>query len=286
MVMKLTVEDFIKLRNLIYEKAGMSFEPKKIYFVKKRVEKRMEILGLEDVSQYYNLLKFKDKFGTEMQELLNLMTTNETYFFRELNQLEVFRDFCLKETLERKRKKGGSKIKIWCAGCSTGEEPYTVAIMLRESLRDYSNWDIEILANDIDTGVLKRASEGVYRERAVRFVPPPVLKKYFTVTPHGNYNLSGKIKDMVRFVHMNLIDNSKMRAIRGMDFIFCRNVLIYFDDVSRKTVMANFYDSLSPYGYIYLGHSESITRISTTFNIKRAMGLIVHQKPGLPGKEK
>lgn len=278
--MKLSVEDFIRLRNIIYDKAGLFFETKKIYFIKKRVEKRMVTLEIDDLGEYCNLLKFKDKFGVEMQNLINLMTTNETYFYREDNQLKVFQEHCLKEVLETKRKTGSVRIKIWSAGCSTGEEPYTLAMLLKETIPDIVRWNIEIVASDIDTDVLKKAGEALYQKRSLRFMQPRMVQKYFTLEGE-DYRVIPPVKQMVKFLHLNLVDSNKMRMIRSVDFVFCRNVLIYFDDTSRKEVVANFYDSLNPGGYIYLGHSESITRISAAFNIKRAGGLIVHQKTRL-----
>jgi chemotaxis protein methyltransferase CheR len=276
--MKLTVEAFMKLRNIIYDKTGLFYESKKIYFVKKRLEKRMKELNITDTGDYYNFLKFGDKNGTEMQRLINLMTTNETYFFREENQLSAFVEQCLPEVLNSKRKSIAPRIKIWSAGCSTGEEAYTLAILLKEKLPKVNSWTIEILATDIDTDVLDKARAAVYGERSVRYVSPPLMKKYF-LTHDNSYLLKDEIKCMVRFAHLNLFNSLKMRTIRAMDFIFCRNVLIYFDDASRKAVVANFYDSLNPGGYIYLGHSESVNRISSAFNIKRAGGLVLHQKP-------
>jgi len=282
--MKLTVEDFIKIRNIIYEKAGIFFETKKIYFVNKRVEKRMEELNLSEGAEYYNRLKFRDKNGEEMQHLLNLMTTNETYFYREGKQLEIFATNCLQEILAMRRKKGDRRIKLWSAGCSSGEEPYTLAILLREYIQDFSTWNIQILATDIDTQVLTLAAQGNYPERTLRYMPPLLIKKYF-VCKDSVYHIDESLKKIIFFYHLNLFDNQRMRSIRQVDFIFCRNVLIYFDDASRKTGVANFYDSLTPGGYIYLGHSESITRISTAFNMKRANGLIIHQKPGKSATE-
>ena len=276
--MELKVEDFIKFRNLIYDKAGLFFETKKIYFVKKRLEKRLEDLGLGDVMEYYHQLKFSDKLGTELQNLINLLTTNETYFFREDNQLEVFADICLPEVVQRKRDGRNRKLTIWSAGCSTGEEPYTLAIRLLEKIPDLAQWELKLLATDIDTQVLRTAQEAVYSERSVRNVPPELLKKHFLVSPEGA-RLRIHVKKMVQFEHLNLFDSARMRRIREVDFIFCRNVLIYFADTSRKAVVANFYDSLNPGGYIYLGHSESVSRINTAFKVKRAGSLIVHQKP-------
>lgn len=277
--MELKVEDFIKFRNLIYDKAGIFFETKKIYFVKKRIEKRLIALNIENVAEYFNHLKFMDKFGKELQNLLNLLTTNETYFFREDNQLDVFTKFCLPEIIERKKESRQKTLKIWSAGCSSGEEPYTLGIRLLENIKDIASWDVQIMATDIDTDILKKANDAVYSERSVRNIPPDLLKRYFLVSPEGS-RLRMNVKKLVTFKHLNLFDATGMRAIRNVDFLFCRNVLIYFDDASRKKVVGNFYDSMSPGGYIFLGHSESVTRINTAFSVKRAGGMIVHQKPG------
>ncbi len=276
--MDLKVEDFIKLRNIIYNKAGIFFEPKKIYFVKKRVEKRMDALSINDVTEYNNYLFFKDKDGKELQKLLNLLTTNETYFFREVNQLEIFVNHCLPEVMNKNNDKLNKKIRIWSAGCSSGEEPYTIAIMLLEKFKGNVNLDFEIIATDIDTEILKKAEKALYNERSVRNVSDDLLRKYFVKTPDG-YQLRMIVKKMVNFKYLNLFDNKKMRMMRGMDFIFCRNVLIYFNDNSRKEVVANFYDSLNPGGFIYLGFSESVSRINSAFKIRKLGGGIVHQKP-------
>jgi len=276
---KLSVEDFIKLRNLVYDRAGIYFETNKIYFVKKRVVKRVEALNMRDSEEYVNHLKYKDKFGQELQLLLNLMTTNETYFFREETQLKAFIDFCLPAAKAQKEKQGNRHLKIWSAGCSSGEEAYTLAILIREKIPNLADWKLDIYATDIDTDILAKANAGVYSDRSVRFVSPYIRTKYFS-RDGENYLISAQIKNMVEFRHLNLVDGPRMRIMRNIDFLFCRNVLIYFDEESRKSVVANFYDCLTPGGFIYLGHSESVTRISTAFNIKRAGGLILHQKPG------
>jgi chemotaxis protein methyltransferase CheR len=239
----------------------------------------LEALAIDDVTEYYNLLKYKDRRGLELQKLLNLLTTNETYFFREDNQLKVFLDHCLTQVMASEEKKRLKKIKIWSAGCSSGEEPYTLAIMLRERGLEHMAWNVEINATDIDTNILNMAQKGVFHSRSTRFVPPLLMKKYFRPFGTDYYVLDPLIKEMVRFRHLNLVDNPRMRLMRFFDFIFCRNVLIYFNDASRRTVMASFYDSLTPGGYIYLGHSESVSRLSSAFTIERAGGLIVHRKP-------
>lgn len=275
--MNLSTEDFFKLRNLIYNKAGIFFEPRKIYFVKKRVEKRIETLKLPSVADYIHRLTYQDRDGMELQALLNSLTTNETYFFRESNQLEAFSQFNLRERLAEKKKKGDFNLRIWSAGCSSGEEPYTLAMILLESIENIRLWNIQILATDIDTQILEKAQEGVYDERSIRNVSPEMLKRFFLVSVDG-FRVRTQVREMVTFVHLNLYDHAALSRIRNVDFLFCRNVLIYFDDASRKAVVADFYDALADGGYIYLGHSEALTRIHSAFQIRRAGGFIVHQK--------
>ncbi len=275
--MNLSTEDFFKLRNLIYDKAGIFFEPRKIYFVKKRVEKRLEMLQLGSVPDYIHRLTYQDRDGRELQTLLNALTTNETYFFRETNQLDAFAKYNLPERLSEKKRNGDFNLRIWSAGCSSGEEPFTLAMILNESVENLRLWNIQILATDIDTVVLEKAQEGLYDERSIRNISPEILRKYFLVSADG-FRIRANIKDMVTFLHLNLYDHQAVSRIRKVDFLFCRNVLIYFDDASRKAVVADFYDALSDGGFIYLGHSEALTRIHSAFEIRRAGGFIVHQK--------
>ncbi len=274
---ELKLEDYIKLKNLIYDKAGLFFATNKIYFVKKRLEKRMISLGMNDFQAYYDSLKYYDRTGEELQNLINELTTNETYFFRETAQLEVFADHCLAEVMAAGNHREKS-LRIWSAGCSSGEEPYTLAIILQEKMRLHPDWRFSIMATDIDTGILKKAEEGLYNDRSIKNVKPELLKRYFNFTPEG-YRISQNLKNTVNFSHLNLNDGAKMKTVRGIDFLFCRNVLIYFDELSRKIAMAHFYDSLNRGGFIFLGHSESVTRINSAFSLKRLGGMIVYQKP-------
>lgn len=265
------------LIDLIYRKTGIRFEEKKLYFISKRIEKRMSALGMERFSEYLRLLRFSDRDNLEFQQLTDLLTINETYFFRDFPQMEVFAEQCLVEVAEKKEKIGKRSLRLWSAGCSTGEEPYTLAIIASEMLDDASAWDIKIIAGDIDTNALEKAKRGVYEIRSVRDVPPEYLSKYFKVSG-GLYMVKDQIRNMVQFEHINLSDKSHIRQKMGFDFIFCRNVLIYFDDISRKRLVDQFYLALNPGGYIFLGSSESVGRISTAFRLKKVGGHIVYYK--------
>jgi chemotaxis protein methyltransferase CheR len=274
--MHINSDDFKDLTAFIYKKSGIKFEAKKMYFINKRVAKRLEDLGMDSVREYMRYLKFKDD-GAEMQELMNLLTVNETYFFREFHTLETFAEHCLQEIVEEKLKRGNRKLRIWSAGCSTGEEPYTLGIIVREMLDDFADWDIEIVASDIDENVLEKAQNACYDDRSVKDVPNAYYTRYFNAA-RGCHMPVDEIRNMVTFEHLNLMDRMAMRKKRNFDFVFCRNVLIYFDEISRKQVVDHFYISLNKGGYIFLGHSESVGRITTAFKMKRFGSSVVYYK--------
>jgi len=274
--MELTTEQFSKLSKLIYRKMGLQFDEKKIYFLNKRVERRMTYLHLKDADEYLFQLGYCDAGGEEMQALANLVTTNETYMFREFEQLSGFADVCLPELIAARQQTNQKRIRIWCAGCSSGEEAYTMAIIVREVFPDSKNWDIEITATDIDENMLKLARNATYGERSVKFVPDAYRKHLLpTVTGH---RIDPDTASLVSVEKLNLNDHQQMKAMRGYDFVFCRNVLIYFDDASRRNVVNGFYDALNPKGYIFLGHSESVGRITSAFRLKKAEGHLLYQK--------
>lgn len=271
------LEDFIKLRDYIYRKSGIFFEEKKLYYVEKRVEARMRATGFENFSAYFAWMRF-DPSGKELQELLNALTVNETYFFRESPQLRCFAEEVIPEILEAKKAHNPRVIRVWSAGCSTGEEAYTLAILLEEALAGLPEavpWEVH--ATDINTEVLEKAKRGVYGARAVREVPLPYLRKYF-LEIDGEYEVLPTLKRKVSFYHLNLLDREAMRRMRDFDAIFCRNVLIYFDDASRREAALYFYEALRPGGFIFLGHSESMSRIVPIFKLRKFREAIIYQK--------
>lgn len=268
---------YIKFIDVIYKRTGLYYEPAKKYFVQKRLEKRIEELELESFKEYYQLIKFSSD-QSEFNQLINDLTVNETYFFRDFPQLENFAEEVLVQYIKYKEAKKDYKLKIWSAACSTGEEPYTLSIILMEMLEEYDKWDIQILATDINTEVLATAQRGIYDSRSVRDVPEEYLGKYFT-SRNGKNLINLNVRKSVVFKQLNLMESQEMRNITGYDFIFCRNCLIYFDDDSRKKVIEGMYNSLNSCGYIFLGHSESIGRISSAFNVQRIGKTIVYSKP-------
>ena len=268
--MELTADQFTKLTKLIYQKLGLHFEEKKRYFLNKRVDARVVKLGLKNADEYLFHLGYCDAKGDEMHELANLVTTNETYMFREFEQLAAFADVCLPEVIAARRAKSEKRLRIWCAGCSSGEEAYTLAIIVREVFPESREWDIEITATDIDDNVLKLARNAVYGDRAVKGVPD-AYTNHLQPTVTG-FRIRPETQSLVRLQKLNLNDRQQMKGMRDYDIVFCRNVLIYFDDDSRRRVVSHFYDTLNKGGYIFLGHSESVGRITSAFRLKRAEG--------------
>ena len=268
--------DLIPIRDLIAETCGLFFDEKKFYFIEKRIAKRIKATNTQSAKDYFRLLKLGND-NDEIKELIVSLTTNETYFFRYLPQLESFAEEALPLICAQKRKINDYVLNIWSAGCSSGEEPYTISILLREHLPDYSQWKINIVATDIDHQILKRAENGIYDRRSIKEVTPEILNQYFT-QKGDKFEIQSFVKKDVNFKYLNLMDRREMRKFNEMDFVFCRNVLIYFDDNARKQVVNSIYDSLTNGGFIFLGHSESVGKISATFKLIKLNKSLSYQK--------
>ena len=268
-------DDFQKFREFFYRKTGIQFEASKRYFVDKRLVERIEATDTETFRSYFTMLRFQAS-GEELQQLTNLMTVNETYFFRESYQFDCLVNSVLPEITASK--KDGSPIRIWIIPSSSGEEPYSIAIYLLELWAGINDFDIEIISSDIDTRILGQARKGLYSARSVQELPKPYLKKYFERKAE-QYQISDDLRGAVEFTRVNLSERADTRPYRNFDVIFCRNLLIYFDDVSRKSAAETFYDALNPGGFIFLGHSESMSRISSLYKIRKFPEAIIYQKP-------
>ena len=269
-------DDFLKFQEYFYRKTGIQFEHSKRYFVDKRLVERIETTGNDSFRSYFAMLRFQAS-GIELQALVNSMTINETYFFREEYQFHCLVNSILPEIVANK--KNNEPIRIWVIPSSSGEEPYSIAMCLLERWLGIHKWDVEIISSDIDTKILAQARSGLYSERSVKHVPRAYMQKYFQQTPQG-YQLNDDLRSAVEFTRINLMEASEVRPYRNFDVIFCRNLLIYFDDVSRKQAAETFYDALRPGGFICLGHSESMSRISALYKIRKFPEAIVYQKPG------
>jgi len=263
---------FKDLRDYIYEKSGIYVADSKKYLIENRLSRILLEKNINNFEDYLNLIRFSNN-GSELNRLFDAVTTNETYFFREFDQLKIFSDEIIPKILSQK--KGSQVIKIWSAACSTGEEPYTLAIMLLE--KGLNPKRFEIYGSDISEGVLNSAKTAVYNSYSVRNVPPNYMNKYFS-NSNQSYTLSASAKKTVKFMKINLIDDKTIRILRNVDVIFCRNVLIYFDVKSKQKVTSHLYDCLNPGGYLLIGSSESLHNITRAFKPNVLNKVIAYQK--------
>jgi chemotaxis protein methyltransferase CheR len=264
---KLSDETFLKLRNFIYSGTGIFFPEKKKYLLEGRLLKRLQLLRLDTFEQYLQLLISDRHLKTEFEFLCNTITINETSFFRNEAQLDAFLNKFAMELIALKKDFNVSTLRIWSAACSSGEEPYTLAILYLEHLKPlYPGLNIEIVGTDINTAVLDLARSGEYNQYSIRSMPELYVNKYFE-QKNGMFRIKPEVKDMVRFEHHNLMDHTKMRRMRHFDFIFCANVLIYFDEKAKIQVVGDLYDCLNRGGYLFIGYSEMLHRISTAFKL-------------------
>ncbi|MDR0239222.1 MAG: protein-glutamate O-methyltransferase CheR [Deltaproteobacteria bacterium] len=276
--LKISDEEFRQLRDFIYVQCGIFIGENRKYLVENRLATRIKELNLTSYGEYYNFLRFDPNKRAELSKLFEVVTTNETSFYRNPPQLQVFQDVVLKNTIEGLRKNNQKKLRIWSAGCSTGEEPYTIAIIIHELLKQETlTWDIKITANDLSEAVLASARRGVYTEYALRTTPKDIIAKYF-VQEGANYKLDAKPKRLVSFGQINLNDKLQLARVERSHIVFCRNVIIYFDDDMKRRVINAFYDNLLPGGALLIGHSESLHNISRAFKPEHHKGTIVYSK--------
>lgn len=276
---KVTDAEFVQLRDFIYQQSGIWIAENRKYLVENRLCNRIKDLNLKTFGEYYYYLRFDAKRKEEMTKLFEVITTNETSFYRNPPQLKVFQEQVLPVTLEDVRRKGLKKLRIWSAGCSTGEEPYTLAMILSEALKtELPQWDIKITANDLSEAVLKAARQGRYNEYALRTTPKDIIDKYFIKKDNGVYDVQPKLKNLITFAPINLSDRLMLKRNEKSHIIFCRNVIIYFDDEMKRQVIESFYDNLLPGGCMLIGHSESLHNISRAFKPEHHVGTIAYRK--------
>lgn len=265
---------FRLLRDAIYKRTGMWFADSSKYLLQKRLSPRARELNFDSFQKYFYFLQYDPRSDTEFDQIYDLVTTNETYFFREPAQLAAFTEEIVPDILTRK---GVKKIRIWSAGCSSGEEPYSIAMLLREA-GWYEKASFEIFASDINQLVLAKARRGQYRENAFRATDPALRDRYFTREADGCWRISDEIRNRISFGRLNLYDEPRVSLLGHLDVVFCRNVIIYFDDASKRVVVHNFYNRLVEGGYLLLGHSESLISLSTQFKLRHLKNDMVYQK--------
>lgn len=265
---------FRHLRDEIYKRTGMFFAESSKYLLQKRLSPRAKELNFDSFQKYFYFLQYDPRSDAEFDQIFDLITTNETYFFREPAQLAAFSEEIVPEILGRKPLK---RVRIWSAGCSSGEEPYSLAMLLAEA-GWFGKASFEIFASDLNQQVLQKARRGIYRENAFRATLPSMRAKYFEQQPDGSWKISDEIRNRVSFGRLNIYDSSRVALLGTLDIILCRNVIIYFDDASKRVVVGNFYNRLTDGGYLLLGHSESLISLSTHFKLKHLKNDMVYQK--------
>lgn len=275
---KISTEEFIELRDFLYEQAGIFVAENRKYLMENRLSSRLRELGLRNFHEYHKYLKFDNNRKVELNKLFENMTTNETSFFRNNPQLDVFRDKVLARVINEQRAKGQKKIHIWSAGCSSGEEPYTISMIAHELLKnEIDSWDIKITANDLSLAMLATARNALYSEYALRTTPQEMIDKYFT--KEGKmFRVLPKVQKLVNFSQINLASAEQLAKVERSQIVFCRNVIIYFDDEMKRHVISSFYDNLLPGGFLLIGHSESLHSISRAFVPEHFTGAIVYGK--------
>lgn len=254
------------IRDLIYESCGIYIPETRFRFLEERCTRRMTAVHTDSLMQYFRHLSSYAGRAGEMKQLLNEITVGETCFFRNQAQLEALRTVVLPGIVAAKKGQGLQQLRIWSAGCSTGEEPYTLAILLAELGALLKNWTFEIVATDLNENSVAKAKEGVYGEYALRNVKEYVLQKYFE-RDGELYRVKRELRSHIQFSRMNLLDDNRMVFMKGMDLILCCNVLIYFDTASKRRVIQHFYNNLLPNSYFFLGHSESLFGVMEDFKL-------------------
>ena len=263
----LGIKAFETWRKYIYDSTGIYFQDNKKYLLESRLQKRITHLNLASFEAYLDYVKFNPSGSAEIKYLYEAITINETFFFRNQPQLDALVTTILPEVISSKEKLGKNKIRIWSAASSSGEEAYSIAMMINDLIKPkYPNFEFEIVGTDISNAVVDVARRASYKEYSVRNTPPYYLKKYFKVNG-TSFDLDPKIKSMAYFKLLNLYDDLSMRTMINFDVIFCANVLIYFDQSSKIKVINHLYNSLYKGGYLFIGYSETLHGISKAFKL-------------------
>jgi chemotaxis protein methyltransferase CheR len=271
---------YLKIRDLIYRTSGIYQSEEELYLLMSRCARRMSSVGAKTPTDYLDHLTTRTNHEAELRLLLNEITIGETCMFRSPQQLDALRAVILPQIVQAKGAMGYKRLRFWSAGCSTGEEPYTLAMfLLEESEKLLAGWTVDILATDLNDDSLSAAKAGIYGEYALRNTSEALRKKYFQTRDDKKLQANEQLRASIRFDRVNLNDDSKMLSLNGMDVIFCCNVLIYFDLASKRRVVQHFYADLLPHGYLFLGNAESLFHVDDTFRLVHFPGTTAYCKP-------
>ncbi len=273
----LGLEEFRLLAELVYDHCGIRFRPDHRFLLERRLAPRLRALGLRDFTAYRQRLRFGEGHRAELEAAIEVLTTHETYFFREPNQLRAFTRDVLPALHERRAQE--RRLRLWSAGCSTGEEAYTIAMLLLEDER-FAGWDLEVFGSDLSRKVIGTARRGEYAPGALRSTEPGRRERFFEERPGGRVAVTEEVRRLVSFGHLNLLDADLLGLVGKVDVIFCRNVLIYFDVEARKRVVKSLFEKLFPGGWLLLGHAESLLNVTTDFELVHLVDDLVYRRPG------
>jgi chemotaxis protein methyltransferase CheR len=276
----MTAEEFRLLRDHVYSHCGILVHEDMKFVMERRLWPRLEALGLADFASYHRFLRYDAQRHAELEAAVESLTTHETYFFREPAQLKAFCDELL--PMLEKRNARHKRLRLWSAGCSSGEEAYTLAMLLKDSRR-FEDWDVEVYGTDISRRVLAMARRGEYGPSALRATSPEQLERFFVPAANNKVRVRDEVRAWVSFGHQNLLDEAGSQLVPRMDVVFCRNVMIYFDLPARRRVLKIIRDRLVPGGFLLLGHSENLLNLGADFELVHLRGDLVYRRPELPG---
>jgi chemotaxis protein methyltransferase CheR len=269
-------EEFRLLRDFISGFCGLWFDDDSAYFLERRLQQRLRERQLDSFLDYYYLLLYGAEREEELSRVVDVLTTNETYFFREMNQLRALTEEIVPELVQRRG--GRRRLRLWSAGCSTGEEPYTLAILLLEHPL-LAGWDTEIFASDISQRVLHSARRGVYTASSFRCTEPGYRERYFEPVDAGSSRVVEPVRRLVTFGQLNLLAPEQWTILGQFDVILCRNVMIYFNAEGKRKMVESFHRKLDGGGFLLLGHAESLMNVTTAFTLRHFRHDMVYQKP-------
>ena len=273
---RMTDEEFNLVRALIREHCGLDFAQDSKFLIERRLAPRLEALRLPSFTEYYLHLRYASTRAAEFEEIVERVTTNETYFFRERYQLDAFSKEILPQIAVTPRRH--KRLHVWSAGCSSGEEAYTIAMLILET-RLFRGWEVRVFGHDLSRRVIALARRGVYGKSSFRTTDEQYIRAFFHPVEGGRYEISDEVRAMVTFQQVNLLEDSLPGRMADVDVVFCRNVLIYFDQESRRRAIDTFHRKLARGGYLLLGHTESLINLSTAFELVHLEHDMVYRKP-------